>query len=136
MQDEDMTLCNACTDLVSLKKWEAFPLRLLAGKPPGEWVGVSGFCQQIGVAANDLTPDLFVTWLPDPKAQDGYVVILFYDDESMWSMAAHYNRERLMSGTSSNQGLEPTGAVLPASSDSTPQLASSTDIAAAELPRS
>ena len=123
MQDEEMTLYNACTDLVSLKKWEAFPRRLLGGKRSGEWIGVSGFCQQIGVAAEELAPELFVTWLPDPKAHDGYVVILFYDDESMWSMAAHYNRERLMDRTLPNQEVHPTRAARSTLSGSTPQQA-------------
>jgi hypothetical protein len=103
MHEREMALFNTCSDLFSLKKCEAFPLRLLGGKRPGEWIGVRGFCQQIGVAADDLAPELFVTWLPDPKTHDAYVLILFYDDESMWSMAVHYNRERLISGESTNQ---------------------------------
>jgi hypothetical protein len=96
MQDDEITLFNACAELLSLKKWEAFPLRLLSNKGAGEWIGAQEFCQQIGVGANDLTPELYAAWLPDPKAHDGYVVIVFYDDESKWSMAAHYNRARLV----------------------------------------
>src|SRR5438309_6891628 len=95
MQDDETNLINACTDLVSLKKCEAFPLHLLGSKRPGEWVGVGEFCQQVGVVPGNVKPQLFATWLPDPLAQDGYVVVLFYDDESKWSMAAHYNRLRL-----------------------------------------
>jgi hypothetical protein len=125
MQDEEITLLNACTDLVSLKQWEAFPLRLL-GKRPGEWIAVREFCQQIGVAADNLTPELFAAWLPDPKAHNGYVVIMFYDDESKWSMAAHYNRVRLVGGALPTQPLQTTGAALPASSGSTAQQAAST----------
>ena len=105
MQDEEITLLNACTDLISLKKWEAFPQRLLGDKRPGEWIGAREFCQQIGIAADDLTAELFATWLPDPMAHDGYVVILFYDNESKWSMAAHYNRIRLVGGALPNQGV-------------------------------
>ncbi len=119
MQGDEITLFNACTDLVSLKKSEAFPLRLLSGKRPGEWVGAREFCQHVGVPAGDLAPELFATWLPDPKAHDGYVVILFYDDESKWSMAAQYNRVRLMGTQSLIQG-PPAGAAVPGSSGSTP----------------
>ena len=123
MQDEEITRYNACTDLVSLKKCETFPLRLLGSKPSGEWIGVREFCLQIGVAAGDLTPELFATWLPDPKAHDGYAVILFYDDESKWSMAAHYNKGRLLANATVNQTPESTGAGISASSRSTPQQA-------------
>ena len=120
MQDEEIILLNACTDLVSLKKWETFPTRLLS-KRSGEWISVRELCQQIGVAAEDLTPELFATWLADPKVNDGYVVILFYDDESKWSMAAHYNRARLMGDSSPSQRLQPTETALPASSGPTYQ---------------
>ena len=94
MQDEEIALFNACADLVSLKKWEAFPLHLLGSWRAGEWIGVREVCLQISVAVGDLAPDLFAAWLPDPKGHDGYAVILFYEDESKWSMAAHYNRGR------------------------------------------
>jgi hypothetical protein len=36
MDDEEIALLNGCTDLVSLRKYEAFPLRLLQGRRPGE----------------------------------------------------------------------------------------------------
>src|ERR1700733_7492717 len=100
MQDDEIALCNACTNLVSLRKTEAFPLHLLGSKRPGEWVRVDDFCLQIGVSPGELRPELFATWLPDPKAHEAYVVVMFYDDESKWSMAAHYNRERLLGSAS------------------------------------
>lgn len=123
MQDDDITLNNACADLVSLKKWEIFPLRLLSNKRAGEWIGVRDFCQQIGVGAGELPTGLFAAWLPDPNAQDAYVVIVFYDDESLWSMAAHYNRARLVGGATSNPALQQTGNALPTTSGSASQKA-------------
>src|SRR6266852_2730324 len=123
MQDDEITLFNTCTDLVSLRKQEAFPLHLLESKRPGEWICVRDFCGQIGVAPGDLRPELFATWLPDPLAHDAYVVILFYDDELKWSMAAHYHRARLLGGRSPNQALQPTGTAISASSGSTSQQA-------------
>ena len=129
MQEDEITLFNACTDLVSLRKHEAFPLHLLGTKQPGEWIGVREFCLRIGVAPGVLSPDLFATWLPDPMAHDGYAVILFYDDESKWSMAAHYNRLRLVGGELPTQVRQPTGVALPAASGSTSQQA----VPAAEL---
>jgi hypothetical protein len=121
MEDDEIVLCNICTDLVGLKKMEAFPLRLLESKRPGEWVCVREFCQQIGMVASKLKPELFATWLPDPLAQDAYAVIMFYDDESKWSMAAHYNRARLLDAGSANPGHQPTGAAVSTSTASTPQ---------------
>ncbi len=127
MADDEIALCNICTDLVSLKKAEAFPLHLLQSKRPGDWVRVREVCQRLGLPSDDLTPELFATWLPDPIAHDGYAVILFYDDESKWSMAAHYNRARLLENGAIAQSLEPTGAALPV-----PQ--SSKSLAAAPAP--
>src|SRR5437879_6345449 len=98
MQDDEIILFNTCTNLVTLRKTESFPLHLLQSKGPGEWIGVRDFCLQVGVGPGEARPGLFVTWLPDPQAQEGYVVIIFYDDESKWSMAAHYNRARLFGG--------------------------------------
>jgi len=118
MQDDEILLVNNCTGLVSLKKKEAFPLHLLQSKRPGEWICVRDFCLQIGVAPGDLRPEVFATWLADPMAHDAYAVILFYDDESKWSMAAHYHRARLLGDESPNQVLQPTGAALSASSGS------------------
>jgi hypothetical protein len=97
MEDEEFTrLNNLCADLVSLKRWEAFPVYLLIGKRTGEWVRVRELCVQAGLGLVDLKQDLFASWLPDPAGEEGYAVILFYDEESMWSMAARYNRQRLL----------------------------------------
>jgi hypothetical protein len=98
-EDEELLrLNNLCADLVSLKQWEAFPMHLLVGKRTGEWVRVRDLCSQAGLSPVDLRPDLFAAWLPDPAGEEGYAVILFYDEESLWSMAARYNRQRLLEG--------------------------------------
>src|SRR6202030_2436512 len=99
---------------VSLRKCEAFPLRLMESKRSGEWVRVREFCLQVGVAAGELKPELFATWLADPMADEAYSVILFYDDESKWSMAAHYNRRRLLGTASPDRLPQPIRAVRPA----------------------
>jgi hypothetical protein len=128
MQDDDITLFNACTDLVSLNKCEAFPLHLLGSKRPGEWIGVRECCLEIGVAAGELRPELVATWLPDPMAHDGYAVVIFYDAESKWSLVAHYNRARLLGGSAPNQ-VQPTGTAISASSCSTsPQAAPAAEL--------
>jgi hypothetical protein len=113
MEDEESAMHNACADLVSLKKWEAFPMRLLCNYPPGEWIGVRESGLQVGVSVDYLAPELFVTWLPDPKSQDGYVVILFYDDDSKWSLTAHYNRARLPGSESPDLAKQPNGIARP-----------------------
>ena len=132
MQDDDIALYNACADLVSLAKKEAFPQHLLVRKRAGEWIGVRELCSQIGIAPGDLTPGVFATWLPDPMAREAYAVIVFYDDESKWSMAAHYHRARLLGGTSPIQSLRegataisvfpssPSGHVTPAGAGGVP----------------
>lgn len=107
MKDEELTqLNNACADLLSLKRWEAFPLLLLTGKREAEWVCVRELCLQAGMDAGDLKPDLFAAWLPDTAGDEGFTVIFFYDEESMWSMAARYNRQRLLDNVPSASGQE------------------------------
>jgi hypothetical protein len=97
-------LDNLCADLLSLKRYEAFPLHLLIGKRTAEWVRIREFCIQIGLDAGDVLPGLVAAWLPDPAGNEGYAVILFYDQESLWSMAATYNRQRLLEGVRGIQG--------------------------------
>jgi hypothetical protein len=89
-------LSNLCTDLVSMKRWEAFPVHLLIGKQPAEWVRVREVCLEIGLDVGGLKAELFAAWLPDPTGDARYAVILFYDEESLWTMAARYNRQRLL----------------------------------------
>ena len=119
MQDDEITLFNGCTDLVGLRKCEAFPLRLLQGKRSGEWVRVDELCSQVGVAAGELKAELFATWLPDPTAHEAYAMILFYDEESKRSMAAHYNRRRLLEEATAEPSPRPIRAARPAASGST-----------------
>ena len=45
-------------------------------------------CQEAAMPASQIKPDLFVTWLPDPMGQDGYAIVIFYDDESKWATAS------------------------------------------------
>ena len=54
MQDDEIALCNSCTDLVGLRKNEPFPLHLLGSKRPGEWVGVREFCGRT-MQSDDVT---------------------------------------------------------------------------------
>lgn len=95
MDDEEVELVNFCSDLVSLQPLEAFPRNLLAQRASGEWAVVDELCRQSSVPVSTAHPHLFATWLPDPAANEAYVVILFFDDESKWSLAANYHRQRL-----------------------------------------
>lgn len=106
MEDEELThLNNLCADLVSLKRWEAFPLLLLTSKREAEWVRVRDLCLQACGDSGDLKPDLYAAWLADTAGDEGYVVILFYDEESMWTMAARYNRQRLLAAAPGHETL-------------------------------
>src|SRR5262249_41962596 len=96
MENEELFLLNTCTDLVTLRRHEAFPLHVLGSKPPGEWVGVRDACHQVGIDLGELKPDLFVTWLAAPVGNPEYALLFFYDEESKWTMAAQYNRQRLL----------------------------------------
>lgn len=106
MQDDEIMLENTCADLVSLKKNDDFPLRLLSDKRSGEWVCVRDFCLLIGVAPGNLEPAVFACWLSDPMGHESYAVIMFYDGDSGWSLTAHYNRGRLLDGAAPPQALQ------------------------------
>ena len=110
MQDEEIELLNTCTDLVSLEKWEAFPRALLSGKRAGEWVNVRTLCEQVGVNAGKAPPSLFAVWLSDPLDNEAYAVVLFYDDESKWTTAAHTNRHRFATAVTTNHLSSSLGA--------------------------
>jgi hypothetical protein len=103
MDEDETKLMNACADLVASRNNEAFPLLLLTKEQAGEWIPLSDFCSQIGLTAEALQPSVFATWLPDPMGNGDYVIIMFYDEESQWSMAAQYNRSRLLGGMASQQ---------------------------------
>jgi hypothetical protein len=89
-------LISFCADLVTLRRTEAFPLRLLRDHGPGQWVRVHDVCQQSGISTGEVTPGLVAAWLPDPFGDPEYTVIIFFDDETKQSFAAHYNRRRLL----------------------------------------
>ena len=53
-------------------------------------------------------------------------MILFYDDESKWSMTAHYNRRRLLGDASAEPSPQPIRAARPVASGPTPPQAAPT----------
>jgi hypothetical protein len=98
MSTEFFDLINACADLVSLQQNDPFVVGLLTEMQAGEWVPVQSLCRDRGLPLREGASNLFVTWLADPLGNSSYVVIIFYDDDSKWTTAAHYNRQRHLSG--------------------------------------
>ncbi len=96
MEEDTNELMGLCADLVTLKRMEAFPLRLLRDQKPGEWVPVNRVCHTSGIDTTGAVSELVVTWLPDPFGDQEYAVIIFYDGETVQSFAARYNRRRLL----------------------------------------
>lgn len=99
MEEESILLENFCADLVSMKRCEPFVLHLLTSTQAGEWVRVNELCTALGLAADGVEPELFATGLADPVGDEGYSLIVFYDNASMWTTAARYNRQRLLEET-------------------------------------
>jgi hypothetical protein len=103
MENDSIDLLNsACADLVGSKDHEAFPVNLLSRRP-GEWVNVRDLCARVGVASGNIGGEVFALWLPDPGGDPSYVVVLFYDVESLWTLAAAYNGERLRRPATTNR---------------------------------
>ena len=88
MEEESIGLDNFCADLVSVKKYEPFVLHLLTNTQPGKWIRVDELCATLGVPAEIVEPELFATRLEDPLGDEGYSLITFYDNASLWTSAA------------------------------------------------
>lgn len=94
--DPDDTFSDICMHLLTLRATEEFPRTLLREKKKGEWVLVADLCRESRIGNVEASPSLFVTWLPDPFNEDGFVVITFYDSDSMRSFASCHNSARLL----------------------------------------
>ena len=103
MDEYSDDLTNVCTDLVALTEYEMFVYRLLTQYDAGVWVRVETLSSLLNSPPDGIAPRLFVSWLQDPLSDDNYVIIVFYEDESKWSMGAHYNRSRLLSKCSGRE---------------------------------
>ena len=89
--DEEDILNNYCADLVSLTKLEPAIVYLLTERPMGAWTPVRELYARAGQPNESIKADLVATWLLSPNADPGGAVILFFDEESFWSMTAWYN---------------------------------------------
>jgi hypothetical protein len=88
LADELDLISNLCADLVSERRHEPILLRLFRDVPAGEWVPL----RQLTVSG-DYPATLAASWTrtPDPD----FVLVLFFDTETLWSMHADYNLSRL-----------------------------------------
>lgn len=98
-------MSNVCTDLVSLRRMEPAISHLLRDHPAGVWVPVADLYAQTEVSSPTVSGELQAAWLPAPQNAN-YAVIVFFDDESKWSMTAEYDAMRLLG----RQILEPISA--------------------------
>lgn len=87
-----------CANLLSETENERLMLALFR-RPKGEWVLVSGLCNEVEVGAPPSRgpgADLAVVWLDEPSGLDGYATIVFFSAKELWSTAAIYNRDWLL----------------------------------------
>jgi len=94
MMDEEDIMNEKCADLVSVARLEPALIHLFGTKLPGEWVRVRDLYQIAGQSTDGIKPGLAASWLPSPDTT-GYAVVLFYDEDSLWSTTAWYNAARL-----------------------------------------
>jgi hypothetical protein len=95
MDDEADTLGNLCMDLVSLRRSEPALVHLFRDTLPGAWVPVRELYERAGLAAEPIKAQLVAAWLPSPCDPD-YAVIVFFDDETKWSLTAECHAARLI----------------------------------------
>lgn len=92
--DEEDILSNCCADLVSETRFESALVHLFGAKAAGEWVSVAELYRLAGLSTEGIKPELFAGWLPSPNTP-GYSIVLFFVEDSLWSMTAWYNVARL-----------------------------------------
>lgn len=95
MNDKTDLMSNICTDLVSLRRLEPGVIHLLRDRKPGAWTHVRDLYERAEEESTSMTTDLLAAWLPSPNDPD-YAVIVFFDDETKWSLTAEYNAKRLL----------------------------------------
>lgn len=95
MDDEADILNNLCADLVSLRRLEPGLVYLFRVKTPGTWTPVRELYDRAGQPDGSIKAQLAAAWLPSPGGPD-YAVVVFFDDETKWSLTADYNLARLM----------------------------------------
>jgi hypothetical protein len=95
MDDETDRLSNLCTDLVSLRRLEPALDYLFKSRPAGSWTPVYELYHRAGGAGEPIKAELNAAWLPAPGADPGYAVVVFFDDDTKWSLTAEYNAARL-----------------------------------------
>ena len=88
-------MSNVCTDLVALRRMEPALSHLLRDHHSGVWVPVADLYAQSEVSSPTVPGELQAAWLPAPHDAN-YAVIVFFDDESKWSMTAEYDATRLL----------------------------------------
>jgi hypothetical protein len=89
LNDELDQLSNLCAEIVSERRWEPALLRLFHDVPAGEWVPLRDLTGLIEYPAT-----LTASWVKTPDAD--FVLVLFFDSETLWSMHADYNLARLL----------------------------------------
>jgi hypothetical protein len=108
MDDEADILSNVCVDLVSLCRLEPGLKFLFAQTVPGSWTSVRDLYDRAGQPQPNVESKLAVTWLPSPGGPD-YAVVLFFDDETKWSLTADYNVARLLGTKPRSQDVAAAG---------------------------
>jgi hypothetical protein len=68
---------------------------ILVQVPAGSWTPVYELCNRAGGAGEPIKAELNAAWLPAPGAAPGYTVVVFFDDDTKWSLTAEYNVARL-----------------------------------------
>lgn len=98
-----LELENFTCDLLALTQNQPALQKLFLARK-GSWVPVRDLCSAVpGLTAayraiqKRLEGNLWAVWLDSPTSEpaDGYAVVLFFLDDSLWSTAAVFNRNTL-----------------------------------------
>lgn len=92
-------IMDFCADLVTDKSLEPFPIELFRSHI-GQWRSVTSICKEACLNCPPEMSTVFATWLRDPLDNEDFAMIMFVDSDSMKSLAAHYNRQRLLGNAS------------------------------------
>ena len=93
-QEEDELTCHLellSGAVLSEQKYEPMLEQLFSQVSAGEWMSLED------ALPTDFHEDIFVAWLNLPdQTERAFRLVLFFHEDSGWSMTANYNAERLL----------------------------------------
>ena len=88
-------MLEVCARLLSEKQFERYVLHLF-DQPAGRWDNCASALEKLEIDLGHTFDSIYAVWLDSSSEEEGYVFVLFYDQNSGGTLSAEYNRALLM----------------------------------------